>query len=276
MPNRILHIGCSHLACTYTKNDKFESNKTYSRQLWELYDKEYSVVTIPSPSQGIDKFASVVRYMEENDYLRFFSHCILQLTSEPRKVFLDPNLETKQYENIRQLIIGADMYQDGYKHIVEGGNTLFSNNTRFTYERYENKFKKNVAGFLGLGRKTADFRNEWLDTSTSITESIDKSRVEADNLVIKYEYIKHTLEKNKVKFGVFDWWGQEHFERLLMNEKYWKDEYLLPDYKCLREIMEEDGTWDLGMQSGLGHMNAEHISKVSKLLKRGMDDKEFL
>ena len=212
--------------------------------------------------------------MDENDYLRFFTHCILQLTSEPRKVYFDPEIEITQYENIHQQIVGAEPFQDGYKNRLIRGAHL-SNNTRFLYEKYENKFKK-PAGFLGLGRKTADFRNEWLDVSTLIAESISNSTVTKDELIINYEYIRHTLEKNNVKMGVFDWWGQDDDERHLMNRKYWKDEYLLPDYKCLREVMEQNNIWDESEQSGLGHLNKEQNLQVAKILNRVINDRKFL
>jgi hypothetical protein len=267
MKNNVMFLGCSHLSGAYSKDDIIIGPQSYAWHLWNLYGNNDRYVTFSNPAQGIIKYASIVEYLDRNDLLKSFTHCVIQLTQEPRTVFMSEH-EQQFYDNISEFLHSEKMFVDGSEIQTNPSFISLSENTRYVYEKYQHHF------FETHGFFNADYRTKFLKVTETITESLKRSNTARALLPISYSYIKNVLAKYDIKIAAFDWWGKDK-DQVLSLSNVMGNEYLFNMGESVKSIMEHNGYWNREEQSNLSHMNQEQSYQVSEILKEYMDNVKF-
>ena len=274
MRHNVLVIGCSHLSCAYDKNDHNIGPETYAWHLRKMHGNVDRFVTIPNPAQGIIKYAAIIEHLDRNKLLSQFSHCIIQMTDEPRTVFMD-NQENEFYEKLPEFLNTDSDFVDGNKIQTSPSAAVLSAVPRYVFEKYQDKFVQ--ATKLGWFKKTEfdmDMRDNFLDVVNIISPSLKTSNTAKAFLPISYSYIKRTLRRNNIRMASFDWWGKSAEQNeSLANIK--GNEYILPDDKAIFNLMWEKQLWVREEQSNLGHMNGKQSRQVAEILKEHLDNAYF-
>lgn len=274
MRYNVLVIGCSHLSGAYDKEDNIVGPQSYAWHLRRLYDNKHRFVTIPNPAQGILKYAAIVEYMNRNGLLKDFTHCILQLTQEPRTVFMD-NAEDDFFHGLHWLVTKKGDFIDGSRIQTSPSHMIASQVPRYMFEKYQSNFVKNEKyGPFGVFSKDMDFRGELLSVTDEISSSLENSYSAMSLLPSLYFYINETLKANNIKVASFDWWGKSTLQQDML-DMVSNDEYVFPKYKTVMNLMIEKDIWKPEEQSNLGHLNVSQSKDVAHILKEYLDNAEF-
>lgn len=258
----------------YDMTDHVVGPESYAWHLRKMYGNKDRYVTISNPSQGIQKYATVVEYLDNNDLLSDFTHCIVQLTHEPRTVYMGQS-ETAFYDSLESHIKSEEMFVDGNNIQTNPSFAAISGVERYMFEKYGNMFSKKIeTGGLLNKCINVDMTDEFLEFLELSIPSLTQSYVAYATLTISYTYIKSVMEKNNIKFSVFDWWGKDsyHMSSLL---NYIGDESIFPDMTPVSRILTDKCLWERDKQSPLKHLNAKQSRHVGEALKEYLDNVEF-
>ena len=266
MKKKVLCIGCSHLSGAYDKNDKVVSNESWAWHLWNFRGREEQFYTLPNPGQGIMQYAALINYLDKNDLLAQMSTVIIQLTSEPRFVWINDDFNS-YFNNSKVLLSKNDNFNDGNILITsDTTNTIFSSNQRRLYELYQNKFT------------THKEKLAWLDITDTISYGLTNKESIFNNSIfsIYYSYIVNVLQKNSIPYIVFDWWGktEDVWESI---KKVEKDEFLFTDNeRAVKEVMISKNEWDRDSQSVGGHMSSELVTPIAKYIHEDIIKRQLM
>ena len=277
--NNVLVIGCSHLSGAYDKNDRIASNNSYGWWLWDLYGGKDRFVTMPNPAQGILKYAAIIEHLDVRGMLEDFTHCIIQLTQEPRTVFMDER-EDRIYDALREMFDSQERFVDGRQIQIKNSAPYIrlSNVHRFLYEQYQEDFYQEDRRFYGYLNCDHDMRDQLLNATEQMSRVLDQSRSARVILPMAYSYIMQTLKRNNVKTAVFDWWGKEGTQwrsiRQVDTGEFLFD--LEQKEKSIKEVMESRGEWfNRSELTNLEHLNSSQAWGVATVLKEYLDERQF-
>lgn len=265
MSKNVLAIGCSHLSGAYGMEDQIVGPESYAYWLWKDYYPDQKFTTFPNPGHGILTFAGIVEHLHRNNLLQKYTHCLLQLTSEPRIHFPNAGVEEKFYEQVTYLATRNESFVDGHGISVKYFDTVLSNNQRNLYEQHANKFGDSYRSISG--------KLIWSEISEEIALSLTETKIATQMFRICYTYIIKTLTDNNVKPVVIDWWGRpmikfDGIERV-NNEL---PGYIFPFNMGLKQISEKRGIWDRTKYTPMGHHNAEQNRVFASIINEFIEN----
>lgn len=275
MKNNVLCIGCSHLSGAYDMTDHVVGPESWAWHLRKMYGRKDRYVTIPNPSQGIQKYAAVIEFLDRNDLLKDFTHCIIQMTQEPRTVFMDER-EDDFYNMLPSHINSIEEFVNGNLIQSNPSYAALSGIERYVFEKYKDMFHKTTIkpGLFRDRKIDIDMEGEFLTFLEKTIPTLTQSFNARSALPVSYQYIKSTLEKNNIKMVSFDWWGKSAEQHEMLNGVM-GDEYLFPETKAVNDILTEKQLWDIGKQTPLWHLDKRQARYVGEALKEYLDDREF-
>jgi hypothetical protein len=255
MKDKVLCLGCSHLAGAYDKDDLVVSPESWAWHLWKLRWSKEIFYTLPSPGQGLMQYGAIIETLKNKKKLSQFKYVIIQLTSEPRINWYG-GLPQNYYFSVIPYFVdnnendfnnGQPMYAKYARSIV------LSSGFRKMYEIHESKFT------------SSESKNTWLDVSEHLYESFNKSTLSQTIFPIYINYIVNTLKEHNVTPIIFDWWGKtdEHWDSIKDMDIH---NNILFSGKSVKQVLSENNLWHRDQQSVGGHMNSDQNKVVAKFL----------
>ena len=266
MKNKVLCIGCSHLAGAYDNDDNIIGPESWAWHLWNFRGRQEQFYTLPNPGQGIMQYAALVNYLDNNNLLAQMHTVIIQSTSEPRLVLHSPKFNS-YFEGINKMLTSNDDFVDGKTLITPDTiETVFSSNQRRMYELYHDKFTTTKEKTVWLD--ITDFLSQCITTTNSIANSAMFS--------IYYTYIVTTLQRHNIRYIVFDWWGKTE-SNLKSISQIEKNEFLFTDTnRSIKDLLLSKNEWDRNLQSVGGHMSSELVKPIAKYIHEDIIKRQLM
>lgn len=188
----VLVIGCSHVECTYTKNNEFESERSWAWHLWNIRGRREKFYVVPHPGAGIMQYANTLQFLNSQNLLDNIDSCIIQLTGEPRTIFPDTSINSF-YDNLSNFFNN----DNGYNRFVPNQpiHRVITNKTIEMYYQYENNFvlQKN--------------KESMLDIFEQISNSMANTNFAENLYPIYYSFCINLLKQKNIDVNVFSFWN---------------------------------------------------------------------
>jgi len=265
MKDKVLCIGCSHLAGAYDKDDIVVSNESWAWHLWKRRGKNEIFYTLPSPGQGLMQYGALIETLKNKNKLSQFKYAIIQLTSEPRINWYG-GLPQNYYFSILPHFVdnNENGFNDGQTMYTKYARSIvLSSDFRKMYEIHEGKFV------------SPDSKNAWLDISEQLYESFNKSVLSQSLFPIYMKYITDTLKEHNITPIIFDWWGKTVEQWQLIDNLNIHDNILFVR-KSIKQILIDNNLWNREEQSIGGHFNSIQNKAVTKFLHKEIIEKGLM
>lgn len=259
--NKVLIIGCSHLNGAYNKNDRVVGPESWGWQLWHLRETQDQYVSIASPGQGIMQYGMIIQELDRANLLKDFTHCIIQLTDEPRLNFHKPSSINNYMEKVIDMVKNV---QPGYNCDQTLGMLYWSTAAIHTKQRAQ--FEHFEERFQGVKEKTT-----WLDITEEMADCLDGESIFVKSIFpIYYRSIMQILKQNDIVPIVFDFWGKSADVYQYMNKHVYGPEFVLDSLK--HEAIERD-VWDSSNISAGGHHNEKNTIELAKIINEFVSER---
>ena len=262
--NKVLIIGCSHLNGAYDKNDNVVGPESWGWQLYQIRKTQDQYIAIACPGQGIMHYGMIIQELDKEGLLNDFTHCIIQLTDEPRLNFHKPNSINNYMEKVIELVKNVQPNKPGYTCDQTLGTLYWSTAAIHTKQRAQ--FEHFEERFPGVKEKTI-----WLDITEEIADCLSNESTFVKSIFpIYYRSIMQILNKNDITPIVFDFWGKSADVYQYMNDRVCGSEFVLDSLK--HEAINRD-VWNISNRSIGGHHDKNNTLEFAKIINEFVSER---